>query len=73
MDPARVLRYARSLGDTPACLRIVGCEPAELGDGDEPAMGLSTAVEAAVDPAIAVVEDLLRRLAVGEPLGGADA
>ncbi|MGH7437573.1 MAG: hydrogenase maturation protease [Polyangiaceae bacterium] len=73
MDPARVLRYARSLGDTPACMRIVGCEPAELGDEDEPAMGLSPVVEAAVDPAVALVEDLLRRLASGEPLGGADA
>ncbi|HZS40079.1 MAG TPA: hydrogenase maturation protease [Polyangia bacterium] len=59
MDPMRVLAVVRSMGGALERLRVVGCEPACLGDGDEPLMGLSPAVEAAIDPAIALVEKLV--------------
>jgi hydrogenase maturation protease len=64
-DPVAVLAAARALGGdaATATLRVVGCEPARLGDGDEPAFGLSAEVAAAVEPAIALVEQLARELA----------
>lgn len=59
MDPAKVLGLARALGPTPRPLRLVGCEPATLLDGDgEMTMGLSPAVEAALDAAVALVSSL---------------
>jgi hydrogenase maturation protease len=62
MDPARVLALAHSLGGAVETVRVVGCEPAFLGDGEEPLMALSPAVAAAVEPAIALVEELLATL-----------
>jgi hydrogenase maturation protease len=59
MDPMRVLAVVRSMGGALEGLRVVGCEPALLGDGDEPLQGLSAEVEAAVEPAIALVEKLV--------------
>jgi hydrogenase maturation protease len=59
MHPARVLSMAREMGPLPPILRVVGCEPAAA---DEMEMGLSPAVELAVDPACGLVEQLLREL-----------
>jgi Ni,Fe-hydrogenase maturation factor len=39
---------------------LVGCEPADLG-GDEGKMGLSAAVEAAVEEAVGVITTLVER------------
>jgi len=64
MDPMKVLALAGNLGGTPKVLRVIGCEPASAGDFE---MGLSPEVQAAVDPAVALVEDLVAKL------GGADA
>jgi hydrogenase maturation protease len=52
-------------GARPATLRLVGCEPESLGDGEE---GLSAPVRAAVDEAVVVVERLVHAI-----LGGAAA
>jgi hydrogenase maturation protease len=60
MDPTRVLALVRAMGGALSWLRLVACEPASLGDGDDVAVGLSPPVEAAVDGAVALVEDLLR-------------
>jgi len=46
-------------------LLVVGCEPGFLG-GDEGHMGLSPAVEAAVDEAVKVVESLVQRILNGD-------
>jgi hypothetical protein len=54
---------ARSLGDLPAVLRIVGCEP-EAGDcADNP--GLSPAVELALDGAVEMVGSIVTGLVAG--------
>jgi len=46
---------------------LVGCEPATLGP-DEGQLGLSPAVEAVVDQAVAMIESLVARLqTVEEP------
>jgi hydrogenase maturation protease len=66
MDPLQVLRLARTLGELPATVTIVGCEPATLGP-DEGQMGLSPQVAAAVDHATIVVEQLIAKLVTGDP------
>jgi hydrogenase maturation protease len=58
MNPMNVLRLARSLGGTLGPVLIVGCEPATLGP-PEGLMGLSPPVQAAVDDAVALIEDLV--------------
>jgi hydrogenase maturation protease len=55
MEPTAVLASLGSLGGTLPPTYVVGCEPADVGDG----MGLSPLVEAAVDRAIDAVIDLL--------------
>jgi hydrogenase maturation protease len=59
MDPAKVLSLVREMGGTPPVMRVVACEPAAAGEFE---MGLSHAVEAAVDPAVALVEELVQEL-----------
>jgi hydrogenase maturation protease len=61
MNPVRVLQLVRSLGGKPGWLRVVGCEPAVLETG-EGAMGLSEKVQAAVAPAIEMIETLIRKI-----------
>lgn len=55
MDPATVFASLRTLGGSPPRTLLVGCKPADVGEG----MGLSPAVADAVDVAIAAVRDLL--------------
>ena len=65
MDPVKVLAYARTLGAQPINTLLVGCEPATLG-GDDPdtdmQMGLSAAVQAAVDEAVKMIDSLVADL-----------
>jgi hydrogenase maturation protease len=58
MNPVSVLRLAKSMGPVSGRILLVGCEPATLG-GDEGHMGLSEAVEAAVDQAAVLVRKLI--------------
>jgi hydrogenase maturation protease len=60
MHPLNVLRLVKSLGGQPPPLRIIGCEPATLGDEENPVMGLSESVQAAVEEAVRLVESLIR-------------
>ena len=64
MNPVRVLQLVRSLGGKPGWLRVVGCEPGVL-ESEEGAMGLSEPVQAAVMPAIEVIESLIRDIFSG--------
>ena len=61
MNPVRVLQLVRSLGGRPGWLRVVGCEPAVL-EAEEGAMELSEKVQAAVAPAIEMIETLIREI-----------
>lgn len=56
LDPMAVMGLLTDLGGRVGRMLVVGCEPADLGEQ----MGLSPPVDAAVDDAIAVVEDLVR-------------
>ncbi|MGI8956604.1 MAG: hydrogenase maturation protease [Chthoniobacterales bacterium] len=64
MNPVRVLQLVRSLGGNAGWLRVVGCEPAVL-DSEEGAMGLSEKVQAAVQPAVEMIESLIREISNG--------
>lgn len=54
MDPRAVLGMAAELGGEIGRLLLVGCEPADIGEG----IGLSVPVAAAVDDAATLVEQL---------------
>lgn len=69
IDPLQAIRLAKSLGNVPERVLVVGCEPADLG-GDEGNIGLSTEVEAAVDAAIAEIERILIEAAPAVRLQG---
>jgi hydrogenase maturation protease len=55
MDPAAVLNLLGVLGGHVDRLLVVGCEPAVADEG----MTLSPPVEAAIDPAVTLVQDLI--------------
>jgi len=61
MAPAKALAAAKTMGATLANVLLVGCEPESFGSDEEPRMGLSRTVEAAVDEAVALIEDLAAR------------
>jgi len=65
MNPLRVLQMASSMGTTLPRVLLVGCEPETLG-GDEGHMGLSPAIEVAVDHAVRKVESLVNQILQGE-------
>ena len=55
MDPCAVLLAVKQMGGALPRTRIVGCEPVDLEEG----MGLSTPVEQAIEPAIAMIRRLI--------------
>ncbi|HEY8212368.1 MAG TPA: hydrogenase maturation protease [Myxococcaceae bacterium] len=59
--PHQILGLVRAMGGTLPPLRLVGCEPGALLDG-EPRMGLSPEVAGAIEPAVALVQDVIGRL-----------
>jgi hydrogenase maturation protease len=48
-------------GSTPARLVVVGCEPASVGTDGSGIVGLSPAVEAAIGPAIELIDSLVEK------------
>ena len=59
MDPVQVLNMAASLGPISAKVLVVGCEPHDFGDDLEGRMGLSPPVQAAVEEACPMIEELV--------------
>jgi len=57
--PERALAMAAALGGRLRFARIVGCEPGVLPEGDDVIVALSAPVAAAVDAAVALVEELI--------------
>lgn len=64
MNPIKVLRLAKSLGDGEIKrVLVVGCEPETLGsEEDGGQMGLSESVQEAVDGAVELVESLVAEI-----------
>jgi hydrogenase maturation protease len=67
MHPINVLRMAKAMNGTLNQILLVGCEPSTLG-GDEGHLGLSEAVENAVEEAANATEALLNRILDGEEI-----
>jgi len=65
MDPAKVLELVRVMGGGVKRLRVVGCEPAYLGEDGACVVGLSEAVREAVDPAVRMIESMFDGLRSG--------
>src|SRR6202453_2744063 len=59
MDPVRVLNLAASQGTITAQVLVLGCEPQDFGDELEGRMGLSAPVQAAVEEASNMIEELV--------------
>jgi hydrogenase maturation protease len=66
MDPVKVLQLASTLGTLPPRVLIVGCEPASAATEDNEVFELSPAVQAALGPAVEMVESLIDRLRAEE-------
>lgn len=58
MNPVQVLRLVKMMGGNFGKVLVVGCEPETLG-GEEGQMGLSGPVQAAVDEAVRMIEELV--------------
>jgi hydrogenase maturation protease len=63
MDPETVLRFVKAVGGWPGRVRVVACEPAVV---EEMGLGLSPAVEEAVERAVALVGETVRELLADE-------
>jgi hydrogenase maturation protease len=59
MNPVSVLQLVSALGGKCGRVLVVGCEPATVEPNPDGRIGLSEPVRAAVDEAIAVVEQLI--------------
>jgi hydrogenase maturation protease len=68
MNPMTVLRMAKAMNIECKNILLVGCEPCTLG-GEEGAMGLSAAVEAAVDRAVKLIESVVDGILTGDRPG----
>jgi hydrogenase maturation protease len=62
LGPGQALDLMRALGGRVPQLRLLACEPARLTDEEEPIMGLSEPVSAAIEPAVALVGELIAQL-----------
>jgi hydrogenase maturation protease len=61
MDPGKVLALARAMGGNLERLRLVACEPLTFGE-DGMGIGLSEPVQAAVEPAVELVQSVVAGL-----------
>jgi hydrogenase maturation protease len=59
MNPVAVLQMVTALGGKVGRMLVVGCEPATVEADSEGNMGLSAPVEAALDEAVKMVEELI--------------
>jgi hydrogenase maturation protease len=59
MDPETVLRFVKTVGGWPGKITVIACEPAAV---EEMGLGLSPAVEAAVEGAVALVLQTVERM-----------
>ncbi|HVL27486.1 MAG TPA: hydrogenase maturation protease [Acidimicrobiales bacterium] len=57
MDPAHMLAVLADMGGSVGRMLVVGCEPADVGEG----IGLSPPVAGAVEAAVAVVQELVEQ------------
>src|SRR5919202_1079991 len=68
MDPVKVLALTRALGGLPPRTLVVGCEPQTRMslDDEEIVAGLTAPVQAALDEAVRLVQELLAQITTEE-------
>lgn len=66
LDPVRVLALAKSMGARFRKLLLVGCEPLVVDHDESGTIGLSEVVEAAVDPAVERIRQLIEEFTGNE-------
>jgi hydrogenase maturation protease len=59
MDPQTVLRFIKSVNGWPGKVVVIACEPADI---EQPGIGLSAEVAAAVETAVALVGETIEEL-----------
>ena len=59
MNPVNVMRFASTMGECTARLLLVGCEPTPLCEEDDILHCLSQPVQESIEPAIALIENLI--------------
>lgn len=62
LTPERVISLARTLGGPLPAIYVIGCEPDELAGDVEGLVGLSSAVEQSIEPALELVKSWCERL-----------
>jgi len=62
LEPVKVLQLVQALGGQPKRLLVLGCEPGSFGPDAQGQIGLSQALQAALEPAVAMAEELIGRL-----------
>jgi hydrogenase maturation protease len=67
MDPSQVLRMVMAMGGTVPPLTLVACEPADLG-GEEGRLGLTPVVQASMNVAVEIIEQLLEHFLKADSL-----
>ena len=68
LDPVKVLRLARALGDCTSRVYLVGCEPGSIDPSEDFGAELSEPVRAAVSEAVPLIVALVARLLRGEEI-----
>ena len=69
MDPVKVLHLAQTLGGQPGRVLVVGCEPATLNADEDGNMALSAPVQASLDEAVRMVEELIQKIRTESVVG----
>jgi hydrogenase maturation protease len=64
MDPQTVLRFVKAVGGWPGKVVVVACEPQDV---DDLGIGLTPVVAAAVDRAVALVDETVAELQAAAP------
>ncbi len=65
MEPAKVLRLVGAMGGRLQKLLVVACEPTPLDSENDMQMGISPAVQAAVQEAVPLIESLIAQIREG--------
>jgi hydrogenase maturation protease len=68
MNPTTVLRAVHSMGGAQSPVLVVGCVPADLGSEEEGKLGLTEPVLAAVENAVQIIEGLISKTLMPEPV-----
>lgn len=62
LHPLKVLQMVKAMGGRPTRVLLLGCEPETFGDEEDGHMGLSASVDASLNCAVSMVQELVNKL-----------